>query len=295
MIASPGHELWSEPRRLIRHLADEQHLPSTAVDWEGLLTENYTRYLRPGCSIIDVGAHRGLHAERFLEHLAPRHLVLVEPIPEAAEALRGRFGGSETIEVREVALGRSEGPSSFVINEHAPAQSGLRRRAYHDEADARLREIHVRTEHLDSWTFDGTVDYVKIDVEGGEVDVLRGATGLLATHRPFVSVEYGRPSYAAYGHDADTLFDLARAAEYTLVDLFGNALGDRETWRACVDSYYWDFMLVPSERLEATETVRGGIRRAGARWVRAASRRHRLRRLLRPLGTLLPRKAARRW
>src|SRR3954451_15020604 len=64
--------------------------------------------------------------------------------------------------------------------------------------------------------------YLKVDVEGGEIDCLLGGQQTIARLRPFISVEYGKPSYSAYGHTARTLFDLAAKMEYVPSDLFGN-------------------------------------------------------------------------
>ena len=64
----------------ISYLRDEVGLKSTAIDWERLLTINYRAYRPRGCSVIDVGAHHGMHSRRFLRYLRPRHLVLVEPV-----------------------------------------------------------------------------------------------------------------------------------------------------------------------------------------------------------------------
>ena len=86
--------------------------------------------------------------------------------------------------------------------------------------------------------------YVKIDVEGGEIGVLRGGRDFLARHRPILLVEYGQPSYAAYGHTADTLYEEAMMLGYAVCDLFGNVRSIDE-WRACVDRLYWDYLLIP--------------------------------------------------
>jgi FkbM family methyltransferase len=50
--------------------------------------------------------------------------------------------------------------------------------------------------------------FIKIDVEGGEIDVLRGGERLLRRTRPFVAVEYGSPTYSLYGHKKMTFVGL---------------------------------------------------------------------------------------
>ena len=98
-------------------------------------------------------------------------------------------------------------------------------------------------------------------------------------------MEYGQPSYAAYGHTADTLYEEAMMLGYAVCDLFGNVFRSIDEWRACVDRLYWDYLLIPRERLEATAVARADIaRRAAAELGRQA----RLRRLARRLPLLAP-------
>ncbi|MGE5442291.1 MAG: FkbM family methyltransferase [Bacteroidota bacterium] len=83
-------------------------------------------------------------------------------------------------------------PSSSSIS-GAPGESGLRQRAFSNPDRARIQRITVPVGRLDDQTFEGPIHYVKIDVEGAEIGVLRGGRDFLARHRPIVSVEYGRP------------------------------------------------------------------------------------------------------
>ena len=150
--------------------------------------------------------------------------------------------------MHECALGEETGTSDFVFNTGSPEESGLRERVYNDPEARRIEILTVRRATLDSLlpTLE-RLDYVKIDTEGGEVDIIRGGRKLIARHRPILSIEYGAAGYEIYGHTQDTLFDLMADLDYQLFDLFGQALASREIWRACSDNYYWDFYAVPSE------------------------------------------------
>ena len=91
--------------------------------------------------------------------------------------------------------------------------------------------------------------FVKIDVEGGEIACLRGAVRLLSKFRPYVSVEYGRPSYSAYGLSARSLYDIADSINYMIGDLFGGVCPDCATWEHVCDLSYWDWFLIPKEQV----------------------------------------------
>jgi len=94
-----------------------------------------------------------------------------------------------------------------------------------------------------------SLHFVKIDVEGGEIGCLRGAVNALRRWKPFVSVEYGAQSYSAYGHARRTLFDFAESIGFIIGDLFGAVCSHLQTWEVVCDTVYWDWFLVPQERL----------------------------------------------
>lgn len=278
MTSTPG------PEETLQSL-EAAGVPGARLDWERLLVINYTTLVRPHFTIIDVGGKKGRHVAVFLKRLRAARIYVYEPNPRMADILRRRYGGLPPLAIVEKALADHGGTADFTVNVAAPGESGLRPRTYSDPDRARTRQITVPVARLDDEVFEGPVGYVKIDVEGGEIDVLRGGRALLARHRPIVSVEYGRPSYAAYGHTADTLYEEAAVQGYAVCDLFGNVFVSLEAWRACVDRLYWDYVLVPRERLDALAAARAGI---AAKSAAELARQARLRALARRLPLFAP-------
>lgn len=161
--------------------------------------------LGPDSNCIDVGAHRGAVLQHFVR-LAPggRHLA-VEPLPEFAATLRLDFPG---VRVLEVALAARAGRADFQYVVTNPAYSGLRKRRY-DRPDERLKTISVQVQRLDDLIdSDERVDFVKIDVEGGELGVLQGARRTLARSRPIVAFEHGLGAADYYGSTPADLYRL---------------------------------------------------------------------------------------
>ncbi len=217
------------------------------IDFERILEHQYTRLLRKGDVVVDVGAHAGRHLARFIDSVGSRGRVLAfEPLPQMHAKLAARFRQAN-VRLHNVALTDQAGRVEFVFADGAPEESGLRERVYnHPEAVTPTRiEVVAETidQHADS--LEG-LRFIKIDVEGAEMNVLRGATGVLARYRPVVSVEYGRPAYSVYGHDTFTLFDFAEQHGYAMYDIFAHRL-DREGWAIACDSVYWDYFMVPVE------------------------------------------------
>jgi FkbM family methyltransferase len=236
----------------------EREYPSVSVNWEGILAHQYRRAIPKPRTAVDVGAHEGVHTAQLVKWA--ESVVCFEPIPELAAQLRQKFSNL-SVTVHEVALSNSTGSASFQINCEVPSESGLRIRT---DADMRgfksFVTVPTTVNQLDNYALDH-VDFVKIDCEGAELSVLEGGKATIACCRPLLSLEYGWAGYNAYGLTKPSLWEWSRLQGYAVADLFGYLLNDPEIYDQCVDRYYWDFFLIPNERLsDIGERLRGGGR-----------------------------------
>jgi FkbM family methyltransferase len=136
--------------------------------WEADVMKLLARFLRPGSLFVDVGANVGYHAV-FAAQLGAR-VVAVEPVPWTLELLRAnvwRHGAD--VEAVEAAAADSAG--TVRIGMDAAHRSG---------AQIGGEGIAVRAAPLDELVPESEVDVLKIDVEGAEPLVLRGASAILA-------------------------------------------------------------------------------------------------------------------
>jgi FkbM family methyltransferase len=175
------------------------------------------RVLAPDANGVDVGAHAGDFLAELLQ-VAPRgRHTAIEPIPAMADRLRTTFPQAT---VHAAALSDSPGTATFQWVCGNPAFSGLVRRADLPPAE-RTEPITVRVERLDDLIPAGTpVALVKIDVEGAEVNILRGADRVLRENRPWVLIEHGS-ACQGYGHttaDLVAAFAAHRMAVWMLAD-----------------------------------------------------------------------------
>ena len=218
-------------------------------DFEPILAYNYRRLLAPGDVVVDVGAHSGRHFDNFVSLVgAGGRAIAVEPLPDCVEYLKSRYQDHANVAIHNLALSNFSGTAEFVAVENSPEESGLREKIY-NAPDRILKKILVRVDTLDNLVVDvQKIDFIKIDVEGAEINLLEGARECLRRTRPFVSVEYGFPGYSAYGNANTSLFDLARSMNYCCADLYGNLIDDRADWVTVCDSVYWDYLLVPDEK-----------------------------------------------
>jgi FkbM family methyltransferase len=169
---------------------------SGAARYDRLATEIMGRVLQPGSSCIDVGCYRGQILREMLR-LAPggRHIAY-EPVPANYEWLVAHF---PSVTVHNCAVSDAPGTATFQHVQGRPARSGLRRVPYPD-ADEVVVEIPVTIDTIDGTVPAGTaIDLVKIDVEGAELQVFRGAQRLLSECGPTLLFEHAPYTAAAYG------------------------------------------------------------------------------------------------
>jgi FkbM family methyltransferase len=192
---------------------------------------------------IDVGANEGGVLEPIV-HIAPsgRHIAY-EPIPELCKRLVDRF---PSVDVRQAALYDSPGTVSFTHNLDRPTVSGLRQRGDVDASSDALRHFSVRTERLDDvLERDYVPTLIKIDVEGAELGVLRGAVETLHRHRPHVLFEHGIGGADLYDARPTELFDLLDESGLRIFDLDGVGPYSRERFEATFSEPIWNFLAAP--------------------------------------------------
>jgi FkbM family methyltransferase len=250
-------QLWPAVRgrasvvRTTNYLA-QLHRAGVVPDYEAALERAYVLFLRDGMTVVDIGAHVGRHTARFADLVGPQGWVIAfEPLPHLVRTLRDEFRSSPNVQVREMALGGRSGRSNFVHVENAPGESGLRERVY-NIGNPIQSTIVVDTTTLDEECVGlRALDYIKIDVEGGEIDCLRGGRDTIMRCRPLISVEYGAEAYTGYGPKAETLYRLCEDMNYLIADLFGDIVESRKVWSEVCDRGSWDYFLVPRETVRA--------------------------------------------
>jgi FkbM family methyltransferase len=150
--------------------------------YEYRLLRVLARLVRRGSIVIDIGAHIGNHTI-FLALTRDALVHAFEPNPAAMSYLRWNVnhnGLDRQVILHPEALGDEATPMTIRLPSH---QLGVARAV--PDPSGEIPGIR-----LDDLTFaHGDVSLVKIDVEGGEGAVLRGATETLREHRPWIAVE----------------------------------------------------------------------------------------------------------
>jgi len=218
-------------------------------DYEAILETNYRRWVNAGDMVVDVGAHTGRHLGPLAELIGIHGMAhAFEPIPSIFNQLQGNFTRPNIV-LHNCALADFTGTSTFTFAQGTPQESGLRQRIFNVPDQARPTEIQVPVKRLDDFPFNmAEFSFMKIDTEGAELSGLKGSVDTIKKYRPIIAVEYGYPSYSAYGLDKYSLYEFADHIGYFMKDIFLNDLSDRSEWGVACDSVYWDFVMVPVER-----------------------------------------------
>jgi FkbM family methyltransferase len=155
----------------------------------------FAALLRDGQVVYDVGAASGFYALIAGRRAGVEgRVVAFEPRPDNAERVRYNvdLNGFSHVQTLQLALSDREGTASFSLGADEN-RGGLT--AQH-AGPAGSQTIEVRTATIDQLVGDGTIpapQVIKMDIEGAEVEALRGATRTLSVHKPVLLIElHGR-------------------------------------------------------------------------------------------------------
>lgn len=147
--------------------------------------------LRPGATVYDIGANVG-----FVTLLAARlvgptgRVIAFEPVPENVAAIRHNLAlnGIDWAEVVETAVAEKPGSATLILSD----VSAFSRLATVNVPTGARGQIEVGVTSVDEFLAAGLApppDFVKIDVEGAELEVVRGMRQTLADHHPTIMCE----------------------------------------------------------------------------------------------------------
>jgi len=175
---------------------------------EILATEIYIKSLKRGMHVVDVGSHIGYYALIASRYVGDEGRVLaVEPNPLSFVFLKYNvlLNARRNIKIYNVALGEEEREITFCHNSRASNLSKVTEDII--EKNKCDMEIRVRQTTLDRLIGNERVDLIRMDVEGFEYRILKGARGLLSRQdNLMLFMELHPASISAYGGDMEEFF-----------------------------------------------------------------------------------------
>ena len=134
------------------------------------------RHLSPGSIVVDAGANIGVYSQFLARCVGPGGVVhSFEPSPENFGRLHAALSQLPNMRLNQLAVSDKTGDSLLYVSE----KLNVDHRAYPIEGETR-RTVCIRSTRLDDYFNAGErVDFIKMDVQGYELHVLRGAKRLL--------------------------------------------------------------------------------------------------------------------
>lgn len=148
---------------------------------------------------IDIGTHEGEILDLFIRQSPAGNHFGFEPLPFLFEKLKQKYRSLPNIHIYPFALSNQNEVAEFNYVISNPAYSGLLKRRY-DRPGEQDTKIDVEVKTLDDIIPVNTkIDLIKIDVEGGEINVLKGAGRIMAESNPVIIFEFGMGGSDIYG------------------------------------------------------------------------------------------------
>jgi FkbM family methyltransferase len=193
-----------------------------------------------GGTILDVGSNIGNHAIFYALHTFARYIYVFEPNIVAREILSRNIAANPDRrgDIRTDHAHFAIGAGTHKVRAAATPQNNLGATSFETWDGSGAGGVDCRP--LDQLSFLGPISFLKIDVEGMELDVLLGAAELIARHRPSIAIEVQSSNEPAFGRWLAT-------SNYIIVRVFIDYLGSR------------NFLVVPAPWNTCRKAAREGL------------------------------------
>ena len=189
-------------------------------DYESDVIKLIKKILKPGSIAIDVGANIGIHTLVMSNKIGRNGKVLaVEPQPEILERLKSNISLNNIKNIQVLPIALSSKPGKVILYTHSDkynnkAQSSF----YKNHAENNLtRKIRVSVKTIDQIINDEKlkkVDFIKIDTEGNDFNVLKGAEKTICNHKPFIVFEYEKKCWNLSDSKLESAFQFLKGLNY---------------------------------------------------------------------------------
>ena len=174
-------------RRHFRHEIRRNTFRTDEAEWELAAS-----WLLPGDWAIDVGANIGHYTKRFSDLVgAHGRVIAFEPVPATFELLAANAAQFAWSNVTLLNLAASD--TTQVLGMSIPDFDTGLKNYYGAALTTVATDLQVMSCPIDSLGFAGPVRMLKVDAEGHDAVVLRGAKGLIAANRPTIVIESVSP------------------------------------------------------------------------------------------------------
>lgn len=173
--------------------------------------------------VFDVGANVGKSARRYLKVFPESRIFCFEPVEPTFRKLQRNSHGKPRIQQFQIALGSCKGMAQMVAHEQSE-WSHLVTGADAESVDGATGLINVVVDTVDGFCRDQAIErigFLKIDTEGADLDVLKGADAMLSNQKiDVVQVEAGMNRGNQRHVPIELLKDFLECKRYVLFGIY---------------------------------------------------------------------------
>ncbi|WP_075995639.1 FkbM family methyltransferase [Salaquimonas pukyongi] len=144
------------------------------------------------CVFIDIGANIGVYSIVLAAEESVSKVHAFEPVPSLAKEMRRNIdlnGIKDKTEMYEFVLSDESGRANFIVRSDFAGDSGVQETHLFSDLPYRSVESYRKCKLDDVLNFSNREIVVKVDVEGHEIQVLKGAKELLKNNRGYIQLE----------------------------------------------------------------------------------------------------------
>lgn len=168
--------------------------------------------LKPGMTVVDIGANVGNYTTQFLT--AVGHTGRVFAIEPCQETLPSLHAAAPEARIIQAAVCDHDGIVTLYHSNESPHHSLYRQNLVQDMDTSEVVRA-VTLDHLQArWELPAQINAIKIDAQGAEMRIFRGAKRLLAQRRTWWYFELWPDGLKAAGSSAEAVCDLLTEAGY---------------------------------------------------------------------------------
>jgi FkbM family methyltransferase len=183
-------------------------------------------------TFVDVGANTGQTIDLVKKDFKNTKIYSFEPTPELVKQLSDKYKDDKRVIISENALADFEGEAKFYTSTYSPTNSmlvpdvDLYTEIHSDRVDdlKNLKEITVPVTTLNNWYKTNNVteylDVIKIDTQGTELQVLKGADELLKDKIKIIVLEVQFVNFYKGSPPYYKIFEFLYENEFNLLDFF---------------------------------------------------------------------------
>jgi FkbM family methyltransferase len=205
----------------------------------------FVSHLRKGMTVMDVGANLGLYSLLISRAVGPSGKVYAfEPVPEIFARLKEHIALNNATNVIPVPIALSDEKGKAKMSVRG-GESSLFRRVSDEFVEVQVERLDdfVEREKIER------VDAIKIDAEGAELKVIRGADKTIRRNKPILMVEIHPATLQAAGTTPEELFETIVSYGYNaFVIRHGKAIWtDKvvEPWRYPYGFRFDNYLFIP--------------------------------------------------